>query len=193
MKELSKNKATRTDKGIRIFFVPVILISLLTAIDQFTKYIVVSSFELYQSKPVIDGVFNFTYIQNKGMAWGMLQGKVPVFTIFTAIILVFTFRFMYNVVDNKRYRWAKYVLILLISGAIGNLIDRVTLGYVVDFFDFELIDFPVFNVADIYVVVSMISAMILLLFVYKNEEIDEIFQVIDRKKDKENLDDEEKN
>lgn len=175
-------ETTNQEKNIRIFLLPVILISLLTAIDQFTKFVVRSSFELYQSKTVIDGVFSFTYIQNRGMAWGMFQGKIPVFLIFTAIILILSFRIMYNVVDNRRYRWVKYVLILLISGAIGNLIDRVTLGYVVDFFSFELIDFPVFNVADIYVVISMISAILLLLFVYSNEELDEILRIKLKKK-----------
>ena len=175
-------ETTNQEKNIRIFLLPVILISLLTAIDQFTKFVVQSSFELYQSKTVIDGVFSFTYIQNRGMAWGMFQGKIPVFLIFTAIFLILSFRIMYNVVDNRRYRWVKYVLILLISGAIGNLIDRVTLGYVVDFFSFDLIDFPVFNVADIYVVISMISAILLLLFVYSNEELDEILRIKFKKK-----------
>ena len=121
------------------------------------------------------------------MAWGMFQGKIPVFLIFTAIILIVCFRILYNVADNKRYVLAKYVDILLIAGALGNLIDRVTLGYVVDFFSFELINFPVFNVADIYVVVSMIVAIILLMFVYKNEEIDEIL-TLGIKKNKEKLD-----
>ncbi len=167
----------KNHKNIRVFLWPMIWIALLTAIDQFTKYIVTSSFELYESKPVIDGVFAFTYIQNRGMAWGMFQGKIPIFLIFTSIVLIFTFRILYNVIDINRYRWVKYVIILLISGALGNLIDRVSLGYVVDFFSFELIDFPVFNVADIYVVVSMISAIILLMFVYSNEELDEILRI----------------
>jgi len=164
-------------KGIRIFFIPMILIALLTAIDQFTKYIVTSSFELHESKKVIDGVFSFTYIQNRGMAWGMFQNKIPVFVIFTCIVIIFAFRILYNVVDNKRYRWAKYVLILLVAGAIGNFIDRVKLGYVVDFLNFELIDFPVFNVADVYIVISMISAILLLIFVYSNEELDDILRI----------------
>ncbi len=164
-------------KNIRVFLWPMIWIALLTTLDQFTKYIVTSNFVLYESKPVIDGVFAFTYIQNRGMAWGMFQGKIPIFLIFTGVVLIFAFRIMYNVADNKRYKWAKYVLILLISGAIGNVIDRVKLGYVVDFFDFELINFPIFNVADIFVVISMISAIILLIFVYNNEELDEILRI----------------
>ncbi len=170
-------KETSNNKNIRVFLLPAILISLLTALDQFTKYIVLSSFQLYESKPVIEGVFAFTYIQNRGMAWGMFQDRIPVFLIFTSIILILCFRIMYNVVDVKRFRLVKYVLILLISGALGNLIDRVTLGYVVDFLHFELIDFPVFNVADIYVVVSMCSAIILLMFVYSNTEVDEILKL----------------
>lgn len=188
MKEVIKQ-----EKSVRIFFLPVILISLLTAIDQFTKFVVQSNFELYESKPVIDGVFAFTYIQNRGMAWGMFQGKIPVFLIFTSIFLILAFRIMYNVVDKKRYAMVKYMLVLLISGAIGNLIDRVKLGYVVDFFSFELIDFPVFNVADIYVVISMVSAMILLLFVYSNEEVDEILKIFGKSNEHELTKEKEKN
>lgn len=188
MKEIIKQ-----EKSVRIFFLPVILISLLTAIDQFTKFVVQSNFELYESKPVIDGVFAFTYIQNRGMAWGMFQGKIPVFLIFTSIFLILAFRIMYNVVDKKRYAMVKYMLVLLISGAIGNLIDRVKLGYVVDFFSFELIDFPVFNVADIYVVISMVSAMILLLFVYSNEEVDEILKIFGKSNEHELTKEKEKN
>ncbi|MBE5952858.1 MAG: signal peptidase II [Lachnospiraceae bacterium] len=180
-------KETTNNKKIRVFLLPAILISLLTALDQFTKYIVLSSFQLYESKPVIKGVFSFTYIQNRGMAWGMFQGKIPIFLIFTSIILLLCFRIMYNVVDIKRYRWVKYVLIFLVSGALGNLIDRVSLGYVIDFIHFELIDFPVFNVADIYVVLSMFTAIILLMFIYSNKEVDEILKLSFKTKVKEEI------
>ncbi len=180
-------KETTNNKKIRVFLLPAILISLLTALDQFTKYIILSSFQLYESKPVIKGVFSFTYIQNRGMAWGMFQGKIPIFLIFTSIILLLCFRIMYNVVDIKRYRWVKYVLIFLVSGALGNLIDRVSLGYVIDFIHFELIDFPVFNVADIYVVLSMFTAIILLMFIYSNKEVDEILKLSFKTKVKEEI------
>lgn len=183
-------ESNNQEKSIRIFVLPIIIISLLTAIDQFTKYIILVSFQLYESKPVIKDVFSITYIQNKGMAWGMFQGKIPIFLILTAIILILCFRILYNVSTNKRYAPAKYVVILLISGAIGNLIDRVKLGYVVDFFNFELINFPVFNVADIYVVVSMIAAIILLMFVYNDKETDDILRLSFKKKlDENNSDD----
>ncbi|MBQ8318679.1 MAG: signal peptidase II [Lachnospiraceae bacterium] len=163
-------------KGIRIFLLPMILIALLTALDQFTKYMIQTSFELYESKEVIDGVLSFTYVQNRGMAWGMFQGKIPVFAIFTAVILILAFRVLYNVVDEKRYCFVKYVIIFLISGGLGNLIDRLTLGYVVDFIHATIIDFPVFNVADIYVTVSMF-AMMIALFVYKNDDLDKIIKL----------------
>ena len=174
---------TNQEKKIRIFILPIILISLLTVVDQFTKFVVQSTFELYETKPFIDGFMSFTYIQNRGMAWGMFQNKIPVFLIFTLLFVLVGFKILYNVADNKRYTMVKYVDILLIAGALGNFIDRLTLGYVVDFFDVEFIDFPVFNVADIYVVVSMILAIILLIFVYSNEELDEILRIFGKSKE----------
>ena len=148
-----------------------ILIALLTALDQFTKYMIQTSFELYESKEVIDGVLSFTYVQNRGMAWGMFQGKIPVFAIFTAVILILAFRVLYNVVDEKRYCFVKYVIIFLISGGLGNLIDRLTLGYVVDFIHATIIDFPVFNVADIFIVIGTgLLAIYFIFFDGKKEE-----------------------
>ncbi len=181
------NSNVKQENSIRIFLLPAILVSLLTALDQLTKYIIISNFQLFESKPIIDGVLSITYIQNKGIAWGLFQGKIPVFLIFTAIILLFSFRIMYNVAGNKRYRLAKYVLITLIAGALGNLIDRISLGYVVDFIYFELIDFPVFNVADIYVCVSMFVAILALLFIYSNEEVDEILNISFKEKSSNNV------
>lgn len=165
----------KREKGIRVFLLPMIIIALLTAIDQLTKYMVQTSLQLYESKTVIDGLLSFTYVQNKGMAWGLFQGKIPVFAIVTVIIMILSFRVLYNVVDNKRYRYVKYVVITIIAGGLGNFIDRVTLGYVVDFFEVEFVEFPVFNVADIYVTLGMF-AMMIALFVYKNEELDEILR-----------------
>ena len=75
---------------------------------------------------------------------------------------------------DKRYRWARFILILLTSGALGNLTDRLVLDYVVDFFYFELINFPIFNVADIYVTCGMALMILFCFFYYKEEELDEL-------------------
>ncbi len=170
MKQNSKFK-------IKIFILPIIIIGLLTALDQLTKFIITSKFSLYETKPVIKDVFAITYIQNTGVAWGMFKGKRIIFLILTFIALLFAFRIYYNVYNKKKYIPIRICLILLISGALGNMLDRIRLGYVVDFFSFELINFPVFNVADIMVVISIFLLFILLMFKYSNEEFDEIMKL----------------
>lgn len=169
-------KQSRTFK-IKIFILPIIIIGLLTALDQLTKFIITGNFSLYETKPVIEDVFAITYIQNTGVAWGMFKGKRVIFLVLTFIALLFAFRIYYNVHDKKKYIPIRICLILLISGALGNMLDRIRLGYVVDFFSFELINFPVFNVADIMVVVSIFLLFFLLLFKYSNEEFDEIMRL----------------
>lgn len=177
---------------IKIFILPIIIIGLLTAFDQLTKFIITSRFSLYETKPVIPDIFSITYIRNTGVAWGLFKGKRILFLILTFIALLFAFRIYYNVYNKKKYIPIRICLILLISGALGNMLDRIRLGYVVDFFSFELIDFPVFNVADIMVVVSFFLLFFLLIFKYSNEEFDEIMRLkvsVIHEKDNENVED----
>ncbi len=162
------------EKNIKIMLIPIIIIALLTSLDQFTKFIIKSKFLLYESKEVIKNVFAITYIQNKGAAWGVMQGKRIFFLILTVFVILGCFWILYNIIDNRKYIMLTTCVIFLISGAVGNMIDRFKLGYVVDFFDFKLIDFPVFNVADIYVTVSMFLILFLMIFKYKEEDFDEI-------------------
>lgn len=162
------------EKNIKIMLIPIIIIALLTSLDQFTKFIIKSKFMLYESKEVIKNVFAITYIQNKGAAWGVMQGKRIFFLILTVFVILGCFWILYNIIGNRKYIMLTTCVIFLISGAVGNMIDRFKLGYVVDFFDFKLIDFPVFNVADIYVTVSMFLILFLMIFKYKEEDFDEI-------------------
>lgn len=162
---------------IRIYILPILLIALLTAFDQLTKYMVTSSFALYESRVVIKNILSFTYIRNAGVAWGMFQGKRIVFLVLTAVVLLFCFYLYANIAEQKKYRLLRIALIVLVSGAVGNMIDRIKLGYVVDFFCLEFINFPIFNVADIFVVVSMIGIFLLIMFKYSNEEFDEILGI----------------
>ena len=165
---------TNSRKSIKIYIIPIIIIGLMTAFDQLTKFMITSSYELYESRTVIKNILSFTYIQNRGMAWGMLQGKRIIFVALTIIILFLCFAIYSNIADKAKYRLLRANMIILISGALGNMLDRIKLGYVIDFFEVKFIDFPVFNVADIYVVVSMIMIFILIMFKYSNEEFDEI-------------------
>ncbi len=155
-----------------LLIIPIIFISLLVAIDQLTKYIIVSNFKLGESKEIIPGIFDLNYVRNEGAAWGMLSGKRIFFLILTFIIIGACFYIYMNIYNNKHFFLLKIDLIVLVAGAIGNMIDRIKLGYVVDFFYFKPIDFPVFNVADIFVVVSMIFLIILIIFKYTEEDFD---------------------
>ena len=83
----------------------------------------------------------------------------------------------------KRYKFAQIVLTVLLSGAFGNLIDRCINGYVIDYFYFKLIDFPIFNVADCYVTISVAIILIMILFVFKEDELDTLFSNKRREED----------
>lgn len=164
-----------TKKKIKIYIIPILCIGLLVALDQITKFIVRTSFALYESHPLIKNVFHLTYIQNTGIAWGMFKNGRTIFLILTILVLLICACFYAKIPENKRFTPIRVCLVILVSGAIGNMIDRISLHYVVDFFDFRLIHFPVFNVADIYVVVSMIVLILLCAFYYHDHEIDALF------------------
>lgn len=166
-----------------IYIVPVLIISILVSIDQITKYLITKNFALGQSKPIIKNIFELNYVQNEGAAWGMLSGKQVLFFVLTLIVISVCAYIYGRTYKLKKYKLLRITLIVLVAGALGNMIDRVKNGYVVDFFYFKPIDFPVFNVADIYVVISMIALFVLIIFVYSNDEIDEILGTKNKEKE----------
>ena len=111
------------------------------------------------------------YLENRGAAFGILQGQKAVFLICTAVVLVLIAFYYNRLPGGRRYTLMRVVAVLLAAGALGNLIDRMRYSYVVDFLYFKLIDFPVFNVADCYVTVGAVLLAVLILFVYKEEEL----------------------
>jgi len=136
-------------------------IAAVIALDQWSKWLVKSSFNLYQSKPVIQDFFHFTYVTNDGMAFGLsLPGGKHVLLVMTLLLTGFIVGFLWKEKDGHPF--VKYGLALILSGAIGNLIDRIVHGKVVDFMDFMIGDFHwyIFNVADSAVTIGMV------LFIY---------------------------
>lgn len=150
----------------------VMLISVISliALDQFTKYLTVLSIDEGSYIPIIQDIFGLSYVKNRGAAFGILQEQRWFFIVFTTIIVIGIVYYYFKLPKNKKYNPIKFTLILFIAGAIGNFIDRVRLEYVVDMLYFKLIDFPVFNVADCYVVVGAFLLVILMLFKYKEED-----------------------
>ena len=149
----------------------ILAIIILTALDQLVKHLISTNFQVGQTRKIIDGV-----VQSRGAAWGSFSGKIVFLLAITFVILLAAIYVYIRLAGNqeKKYTPLRVSLVFLISGAVGNMIDRVARGYVVDMFDFCLINFPVFNVADIFVTCSFIVIVILVLFKYKDDELSEI-------------------
>lgn len=148
----------------------------LVSIDQLTKSLVIRDLSGGREIVVLDGIFKIVSSRNTGAVWGIFSGKTDILSIVTVFILAAVLFLYFRIPwKNKRLRALKLLCIFLTSGAIGNLIDRIRLKYVVDFLYFELIDFPVFNVADCYITISMILVIILVLFYYKDEDFEDIW------------------
>lgn len=141
----------------------------LVSLDQYTKSIVLNYYELYQSKTIIDGFFSLTYVQNFGAGFSIMQNARTTFLIITPICLVgFTYLFI-----KSNDKLSKTALLLMISGTIGNFIDRIVRVYVVDFLDFIIFgwDFPIFNVADIFLTIGVCLYIIALIKEEKDAKI----------------------
>lgn len=143
----------------------------LVVLDQWTKRLAVLHLKDQPAFVIWDGVFELRYLENRGAAFGILQGKRGVFLLCTLVILGLI-AFYYNRTPlNERFHLMRVVGVLLAAGAVGNMIDRAGNAYVVDFLYFSLIDFPIFNVADCYVTIGAFLLAILFLFFYKDEEL----------------------
>ena len=148
---------------------------ILIIFDQWTKALAVE--HLMNQKPfvLIPGVFQLHYLENRGAAFGMLQGQRLFFVVIAILVLAAINYIYFKLPWQKHFHYLRAVGIFVAAGAVGNLIDRVSLGYVVDFFYFELINFPIFNVADIYVTCATFVLAFLILFYYKEEELECLF------------------
>ena len=152
-------------KQIRIY----IYIIGLILIDQLSKVWALSALRGTEGIAVIPNVFELSYLENRGAAFGILQDHQIFFVLITvaaAVILTWIYR---RIPQTKKYIPLRISYALIMAGAFGNLIDRVFRGYVIDFIYFSLIDFPVFNMADIYVVCSGIFLVFCVCFKYKDE------------------------
>lgn len=142
--------------------------------DQFTKYLAVTHLKDQNPFVIWKNVFELQYLENRGAAFGMLQGKQMFFLLMVIIIIAFIIYFYHNIPMTRYYMPLRLCMIFIAAGALGNCIDRVSNQYVVDFFYFKLINFPIFNVADIYVTCATIGLLFLFLFYYKEEDLEKI-------------------
>ena len=175
----------------------VLTIIMLVILDQLTKFQAVVKLKNGSPFVIIDGVFELRYLENQSAAFGFdivsffqkifkikyftenpeafLTAKMVIFAIVTIAVVILLMIFYSHIPQTKRFLGINLILIFFVAGAIGNLIDRIVNNYVVDFFYFKLINFPIFNVADIYVTVAAFAMIILGLFYYKEEDYNKIF------------------
>lgn len=160
------------NNGLKSYVMAVILVIAAVLLDQYTKYLAVMHLKDGFPFVLIDDVFELIYLENRGAAFGLLQNRQIFFVCVAVLIFAFILYCYVRIPKTGRYLPLRLCGIFIVAGAAGNLIDRIRLGYVVDFFYFRLIDFPVFNVADIYVTVSFAVLLLLIFFWYKEEELE---------------------
>lgn len=184
------------------FIRPGILLIVLIALDQITKLLAGINLNGTNGFTIINKVFKLQYLENQSAAFSIdpvtllnnvfhfkafenpavfLRTKMIFFVILTAVVLGIIIWIYTKIPNDKRFRLLNITIEVFVAGAIGNCIDRIWHNYVIDFLYFELIDFPIFNVADIYVTCSAIAAVILLLFYYKEDD----FKIVFPRKEKE--------
>ena len=159
-----------------IWITGMISIIVLVLLDQYTKVLAVKHLKDQADIPILKNIFELSYVENRGAAFGMMQNKQTFFIITTVFVVALILWIYHTMPMEKKFMPGRITLVFIVAGAIGNFIDRVSQGFVVDFLYFKLINFPVFNVADIYVTCSVFVLAFLLLFYYKEEDIDRIMK-----------------
>ncbi len=132
-------------------------------LDQLSKLWAVAYLQPLATLPLIPGVLHFTYSENSGAAFSILRDKQSLLVGVTFVAMIAMSIYLYKWAQEDGERWHKLCLAAIIGGGIGNLIDRIRLAYVVDFIDFRLINFAIFNVADSFISVGSVGLLLLLL------------------------------
>lgn len=162
-------------KKIKLNIWAICSILILLILDQMAKALAVSHLKGTMAFPILKNIFVLQYLENRGAAFGILEGQKWFFVLITVVFLIALVYIYQKIPAEQKFIFLRLILILFVSGAIGNFIDRVRNNYVVDFFYFIPINFPIFNVADIYVTVGAFLLIISVLFYYKEDDFNKIF------------------
>lgn len=154
----------------RLFIFDFLLLAFLVTADQLTKQAAVRGLKDKPAVSLINGVLELNYLENRGAAFGLLQNQKFFFVIVAVVFLCVISYVLIKAPGEKKYDRLNLLLVVIASGAVGNLIDRLKNDYVVDFIYIVLIDFPIFNVADMYVTFSAALLVIQVLFVYGDND-----------------------
>lgn len=167
------NNKSKAYNKILFYLKAIILVLVLVALDQITKHQAFIYLKDRPNIPIIHNVLEFTYLENTGAAFSIMNSATFFQTIMkflTPVFFIIIMIIFYKASKDIKHRSLSIILLFILSGAIGNYIDRITNNYVIDFIYFSAIKFPVFNVADIYVTLGFIIVAFIILFVYKDED-----------------------
>lgn len=160
------NQKTKRMYGIFAAFGVIVL----TAIDQITKFLAVK-YLTDAPYELIPGVFELHYLENRGTAFGMMQGKQMLLLMVTILVLILALVYFIKLPWTRQMNFLRVLAVFVIAGGIGNMIDRVRVHYVIDFLYLKIINFPIFNIADIYVTCSIVIICIYVMFFLSEEDM----------------------
>ncbi len=148
--------------------ITLVVVALLVGLDQFTKFLVLTNVKPVAAVPFIDGIIQFRYVENTGAAFSILSEKTWLLSILTGVMILIGLLYLFlGKADNK----LQYIsLTLIIAGGLGNLVDRIFRGFVVDFIEYLFMEYAVFNFADILVTVGAVLLVVSVLFVKEKEQ-----------------------
>lgn len=145
-----------------------LLILALIALDQLVKYWAFTALQPLTTIPIVENIFHLTYVENRGAAFSLLMNRRWLFVILAVLVVsAAAIALKQGVIQTKTGKWSLY---FITAGAVGNVIDRIARGFVVDLFDFRLIHFPVFNVADIFICIGAVLFFIYIMFQHKDTD-----------------------
>ncbi len=148
----------------------ILLFAAAVLLDQITKWLAYTRLRSVWSVPLIPGILELQYLENRGAAFGMLRNQQWIFILFALVIMAGCALYGSRLPKSRHFMPLRLCLVFLSAGALGNMIDRILHRFVIDFIYFKIINFPIFNVADIYVTVSIAVLVVLILFYYKDQE-----------------------
>lgn len=156
----------RTDY-LKSLFIKLSIVALLVAADIFTKAYFYYNLEVGEGFAIIPRVLSFVYVKNTGAGFSLFQGQTVLLSVISALFIVAIF--IYDFFRFDKSRWYLFSLVFIVAGALGNFIDRVSYGFVVDFIKLDFINFPIFNLADIFLTVGIVIYAVYIFFFYEEE------------------------
>ena len=153
----------------RIRLLLAVIVVILVFLDQWVKQWARDNLMTAGSIPIINGLIGFRWATNAGAAFGIFQGGRWFFVVLTIIVIAVLMYYEFKTPYTRMYLWIRIPMTLILAGAIGNFIDRLLHGYVVDMFQFLFINFPIFNVADILLVTGVFIYAFASIFIIKDE------------------------